>query len=95
MRKRERERKRDRGRQREREIDRESALERAREPEGESTRARKREHATATWLTGIVDEDVATAHCLAGFQKECRNILLLADIACVHVQPAAVPRAAL
>ena len=55
----------------------------------------KREHATETRHTGIVDEDVATAHGLAGFQEECRNILLLADIACVHVQPAAVPRAAL
>jgi hypothetical protein len=58
-------------------------------------RVRKREHATENSHTGIVDEDVATAHGLAGFQEECRNIMLLADIACVHVQPAAVPRAAL
>ena len=86
-----------RGGERERERERERAreIESEREPEGESTRVRKREHATETRHTGIVDEDVATAHGLAGFQEECRNILLLADIACVHVQPAAVPRAAL
>ena len=51
--------------------------------------------ATETAPTGIVDENVAAAHRLAGFGEERRHILLLADVACVHVQPAAAPGAAL
>ena len=42
--------------------------------------------------TSIIDEDIATAHGITRLFKKLLYILLLTDVAHVHMQPSAAPK---